>query len=259
MSVISCFRMLMNTEQNFCLTTWTSLFMHNTRDIATEEGMQIEKHTSRQILVKLVSVQWLCTPWFSLNTHLLVKVFSVNRWNCLCCVGCCHCWPISWTSVSFAFSVRQAWTAASWAALSSATSLASHQGLTLPWQPCRCWHHRSTCAWPLPRQRRGGSHCHCSAGPCRRLPRQAAGALAESQTEVELDRDMERREFRFQTSSVKSWVSSHSTKISNLEQLKERLRKTWIKRHIGTTERTACSLKHIQMHPNASKGRSGLL
>lgn len=138
-------------------------------------------------------------PRCSERSSPLVKELSVTPWNCLCCAGCCHCWLTSWTSIFSASSVTQAWTAASWAALSLAwPPLLLCQGLTHPWCSCWCWRRRCMSAWRRVRQRQDGFRCRYSAWVCQRchgethyglwqrLPQQAPRARAWNQTEAEL-------------------------------------------------------------------------
>lgn len=172
--------------------------------------MQREKHVSKQVL------EWVCQKvcvslcvcgWVSLDsvflvitticmiTHPLVKEASVSPLNCLCCVGCCHCWRINWTLISVAFSVIRAWATAFWAAVSLSPPVLS-QGPTHP-----CWHRRSICAKHRPFWCQDGFRCHyltwacqhcCGQShfcPCQHLPQQAARSSAEAQTEVELERE----------------------------------------------------------------------
>lgn len=210
------------------------------RDVPTTDGMNLwpTEDAGKKSVKALGKLVWvsarMCVQVCSLllaviinmfvDTHPLVKEVSVTLWNCLCCVGCCHCWLTSWTSIFSASSATQAWTAASWAAPSSLRSpLLLWQSLTHPWRPRWCWHHRSMCAWARPRRCRGGFRCRYSArarqcccgeshfGPCQRLPRQAPSALAETQTEVELERDMKKKEFHFHSCLVKSCVCSFCT------------------------------------------------
>ena len=105
---------------------------------------------------------------------------------------------------------------ASVAALLSSSPLILCQGLTRPWRPRLCWHHRSMCAWPQPHRCQGGFRCRYSAwacqcccgesrfGPCQRLPRLVQRALVENPTEVELERDIKKRGFHFHSCSVKN-------------------------------------------------------
>lgn len=135
------------------------------------------------------------------HTHPQAKEVSVTQWNCLCCVGCCHCWLTSWTSIFSASCATQCVrTAASWAVLSLVYLLLRwFRRLTRLRRSCWCWHHRSTSAWPRGHRHRSGFRCCYSewvcqrccgvshSGPWQRLPRQPQRALDQDQTHAEVE------------------------------------------------------------------------
>lgn len=132
------------------------LYYHTTKIILVPE----EKHftTCRQFVKKAckqanvsedrthqTGCVCMCVCVWLVKGYLLVTGVSVSLWNCLCCVGCCHCWRTGWTSISSALSVTQAWTAAFGAVLSS-SPLNLYRGLILILVPS-CCRHRSTRVW----------------------------------------------------------------------------------------------------------------
>lgn len=170
---------------------------HHERSIPQHAAISKEKACNQANFSQKASVcVCVCVLCLMVNTHPLVTVLSVSPWNCLCCVGCCHCWRTSWTSTSSAFSATQVWTAASWAG-PSWSSLCSGPILIHP-----CCHHKSTHVWLRLCCFHRRSHCSYSTWAC--LPRHQEGRFCPfrrccstgTQTEAELDRDKKKSKIK---------------------------------------------------------------